>query len=142
MNRYKKIAKKTLKKQKCPRKKMMAILHLKNISQIVQDMGMIFVKKQLSDLKEIEYCLENKLDLSCVDENKNNAIRNTSIFPKKQSINYIDMCSANGHVEILKQILESCKENGKQGLLNEQNSAGNTPLRNFLYNKKRLVYFN
>ena len=65
------------------------------------------------DLDELNYCLDEKVDLECVDPNLNNAIH---------------MCSANGHTKILEILLKTCKENGKIDLVNNLNSSGNTPL--------------
>lgn len=90
---------------------MKSMLRLRSISLTAPDMGKL---RKSRDDKELAYCLENKVELDCVDKNLNNALH---------------LATANGHASTLGLLLSAFKSGGKEKEANARNSAGNTPLR-------------
>lgn len=86
-------------------------LRLKSTSSTAPDTGNLKLSR---DDKELAYCLENKVELDCVDKNMNNALH---------------LVTANGHADSLAILLEAFKQRDKLKEIDAKNSAGNTPLR-------------
>ena len=79
---------------------------------------------RLGELEDLKECIEEKVDLETTDPSGNTALRKSDPNNVIHSfIRYIDMASANGHLEIVKLLLQ----HGAKP--NSVNKSKNTPLR-------------